>query len=249
MPVIPKELLLFSQTCGALPLTCSKTSQNNGSSLQFSRVLYAKNVVVITLLTVLSIVSLWVDYDAYLRGEPLRMVHATNVVAVFLDVAFLNAMSAAVFASNLRKYGEFVDLCHILERIDRALGLTTDDRPWVFRVWLVGLYITSIIVNTEARLSSVGWKGVWHLFDLLHYYVQGALFLQFTFVVHSFTGRLRSINKLIKREVVERSQRRPQHVMSPPDPGIINQYKKSTNIIIICLVRHRRNQGSYMKVR
>lgn len=226
MPAIPKELLLFSQTFGALPLTYSKTPKNNGPSLVFSRALYVKNVLVITLLTLLSIASLWVDYDAYLTGEPLRMVHATNVVAVFLDVAFLNMMSAAVFFSNLRKYGRFVDLCHVLERIDRALGLTADDRPWMFRVWLMGVYITSIIVNTEARLSTVGWKGVWHLFDLLHYYVQGALFLQFTFVVHSFTRRFRVINKMIEREVVGRSERGPQHAMCAPVPGI-NPYSYS----------------------
>lgn len=203
MSVLPKELLLFSQMFGGLSLTVS----NDGPSMKFSKVLYMKSVLVITLLTMLSIMSLWVEYDAYRSSTPLRMLHSTNVVAVSLDIVLLNLMSLAVYVSNLTRYPSFVDLCYSLDRVDRCLRLTLKS-PRI-KVALLSLYITSLIVYAETTLmSAVGWKGLWHLFDLLHYYVQGALFLQFTYITDSFTSRFRVINKMMEKEVVGQSERR-----------------------------------------
>lgn len=203
MSAIPKIVLLFSQLFGFFPIRYVK-EENSGPSIEFSRMLYFINLVIVTVLTTMSCLALYIDFTGYLKGQPIRMKNSTNVVSVFLDVISLNAMAIVVFVSTTKKYCSIINMCCILEKIDKILQIKFKcSTVFKFKFLLAYLYATLLILVAEVNLVVItnGNNAIIYAFPFLSYYIQTTLYVQFTFIVKSLTRRFHIINKKIKEEV------------------------------------------------
>lgn len=202
MSALPKSLLLFSHVFGVFPIRYVKR-KNKGPSLEFSQMLYWNHLVIVTVLTATSCLALYIDFTGYLKGHPIRMINSTNVVSVFFDVISLNSMPLVVFISTAKKYRSIINMCHILEKIDKILQIKFKyPTNFTIKVFLLYFYVTFLILAAEINLVvKTNGNAIIYVFPLLSYYIQTTLYVQFTFIVKSLTGRFHIINKKIKEEV------------------------------------------------
>lgn len=202
MSAIPKVVLLFSQVFGVFPIRYVK-KKISGPSLEFSRMLHLNNLVIVTVLTTVSFLALYIDFDGYLKGQPIRMKNSTNVVSVFLDVISLDSMAIVVFVSTAKKYRHIINMCHTLEKFDKILQLKCKcPTVFKFKIILLYLYVTFLIYLAEANLVlRTNDNAIMYALPMLSYYIQTTLYVQFTFIVKSLNRRFHIINKKIKEEV------------------------------------------------
>lgn len=202
MSAIPKFVLLLSQVFGVFPIRYVK-KKNSGPSIQFSRILYWINLLILTVMTTISCLALYIDFNGYLRGQPIRMKNSTNVVSVFLDVISLDAMAIVVFVSTAKKYRSIINMCHILEKIDKTLQIKIKcPTAFKFKILLLYLYATFLIFVAEVNLVvRTNGNAIIYAFPLLSYYIQTTLYVQFTFIVKNLNRRFHIISEKIKEEV------------------------------------------------
>lgn len=203
MSAIPKVVLLFSQVFGVFPIRYVK-KKNSRPSIQFSRILFWINLLVLTVMTTISCLALYIDFNGYLRGQPIRMKNSTNVVSVFLYVISLDSMAIVVFVSTAKKYRSIINMCHILEKIDKTLQIKIKCPPTIFKfkILLLYLYATFLIFVAEVNLVvRTNGNAIIYAFPLLSYYIQTTLYIQFTFIVKNLNRRFHIISEKIKEEV------------------------------------------------
>lgn len=202
MSAIPKVVLLFSQVFGVFPIRYVK-KKNSRPSIQFSRVLFWINLLILTVMTTISCLALYIDFNGYLRGQPIRMKNSTNVVSVFLDVISLDSMAIVVFVSTAKKYRSIINMCCILEKIDKTLQIKIKcPTVFKFKILLLYLYATFLIFVAEVNLVvRTNGNAIIYAFPLLSYYIQTTLYVQFTFIVKTLNRRFHIISEKIKEEV------------------------------------------------
>lgn len=202
MSAIPKAVLLFSQVFGVFPIRYVK-KKNSGPSIQFSRILFWINLLILTVMTTISYLALYIDFNGYLRGQPIRMKNSTNVVSVFLDVISLDSMAIVVFVSTAKKYRSIINMCYILEKIDKTLQIKIKcPTVFKFKILLLYLYATFLIFVAEVNLVvRTNGNAIIYAFPLLSYYIQTTLYVQFTFIVKNLNRRFHIISEKIKEEV------------------------------------------------
>lgn len=202
MSAIPKVVLLFSQVFGVFPIRYVK-KKNSGPSIQFSRILFWINLLILTVMTTISCLALYIDFNGYLRGQPIRMKNSTNVVSVFLDVISLDSMAIVVFVSTAKKYRSIINMCHILEKIDKTLQIKIKcPTVFKFKILLLYLYATFLIFVAEVNLVvRTNGNAIIYAFPLLSYYIQTTLYVHFTFIVKNLNRHFHIISEKIKEEV------------------------------------------------
>ncbi|XP_046666424.1 uncharacterized protein LOC124358174 [Homalodisca vitripennis] len=207
MQVIAKEVILFGQIFGGLPLKY-KNDSSGGKEITFSFTVCVWGWVVIILQTCLSQITLYIDYHGRQYGDPIRMTSYTAIFAVMLDVISLNIMALVVFMMSFRHYKKFIEICYLLGKVDLYFGQKCEsgEKPKVFAIvaYMITLCVTNVV--QESFLESEGRNTfVYYIPVLTLYFVAASLFIQFTTVTQNIVTRLRLVNETIKKVVINKS--------------------------------------------
>lgn len=201
MRFIPIELLIFSQIFGALPLKYIKDSKKK-SSLEHSPKLQLWGVFFITILTGMSCFSLYSKFTEH----PFKTMSYTYAIATVLDIVPLNVMAVVIAVAASRQYSKFLEMCHIVERLDNILGLNIYPQKTIrLKVLMVCVYTTAVLALTLAKRSQAAPRYWVYFCYRATYYVQAALFLQFTFICNTLAARFNIINSKFREEIIRPS--------------------------------------------
>ncbi|XP_046666427.1 uncharacterized protein LOC124358179 [Homalodisca vitripennis] len=207
MQVIAKEVILFGQIFGGLPLKY-KNDSSGGKEITFSFTVCVWGWVVIVLQTCLSQITLYIDYHGRQYGDPIRMTSYTAIFAVMLDIISLNIMALVVFMMSFRHYKKFIEICYLLGKVDLYFGQKCEsgEKPKVFAIvaYMITLCVTNVV--QESFLESEGRNTfVYYIPVLTLYFVAASLFIQFTTVTQNIVTRFRLVNETIKKAVINKS--------------------------------------------
>lgn len=194
------ELLIFCQIFGAMPLKYIKGSKKK-SSLEYSPKLQLWGLLYITILTGLSCFSLYSKFTEH----PLKIMSYTYAFATVLDIVPLNVMAVVIAVAASRQYSKFLEMCHIVERFDSILRLKIYDQKTRLKVLIVCVYTTVVLVLTLAKRSQAVPRYWVYFCYRATYYVQAALYLQFTFICNSLAMRFTVINSKFREEITRPS--------------------------------------------
>ncbi|KAG8324108.1 hypothetical protein J6590_099888 [Homalodisca vitripennis] len=178
-----------------------KNGPRGPSRLVFSSKKFLFGVLFNLFLTLSTYVSLAVDFRLMLKGRPLRMVNKTGALAVILDSVSLHLLALSVFFSSLTKHQIFIEMCSILDRIDKKLCYNYDKSKIKIRVYLVISYVIALLfwnvlydfLHFLEKNQAVQY--VMYVPILALYFAPALLFVQFTFVTEGITESLRNRGK------------------------------------------------------
>lgn len=200
MGIIPREILWFSQTFGALPLKYTDDTET-GLRLTFSSKLYYWSLISYGIVTSTSMAAIVYVFHETLQPGPSNF-------PLFFDSFSLCLLAIAVVSSQTRKYNVFEEVCTILETIDKRLELETKGSETKHKVYFI-LFYTTIVLALTYMVRSPHVPNYW-LYSLFHitYYTQVSLFLQFTFICCSLNQQFTIINGKIREEAMKQQHRR-----------------------------------------
>lgn len=200
MRFIPTELLIFCQIFGAMPLKYTKGSKKK-SSLEYSPKLQLWGLFFITILTGMSCFSLYSKFTEH----PFKTMSYSYAIATVLDIVPLNLMAVVIAVATSRQYEMFLEMCHIVERFDNILRLKIYPQKARLKVLMVCVYTTAVLVMTLAKRSQAVPRYWVYFCYRATYYVQAALFLQFTFICNTLATRFAVINSKFREEITRPS--------------------------------------------